>query len=1003
MKQFYFLLLFFIFFSSTVFSQTFLRGKLTDEFGEPIIGATVSLGNYAGGAGYSDFNGSFSVKAKDNNPIIVSVSFIGYQTISDTITDSNTKVIVKNYVMSEAVTAIEEAVIVAKAVKSKDIYMQMVKSKKAQSIDYISAETIKKTGDSRVDEAIKRVPGVSTVGSFITVRGMGDRYIKTSVNDMRIPTLDPFTNNIKLDIFPTSLIDNIVIAKTASPDLPADWAGAYIMVETKDYPEQLTISATSTFGYNNQTTFNNVISSERSPTDWLGYDNGYRNTYHYKDIPDALNNYKYYNDGASDFEYRAYKALLSEQQFNNLINMGLNINNSSKYLKLVYIDLGLLHPAELNDQVALNNATTRFNNEYKPAALQAINANANKNRERFNDNWKLKKRTAPVNFSQEFVLGNQTTLLGKPLGFIVGLRYSTSVHSDPVGSKTNLSGALSAGDIPEIIAYKNNQTTQETNGWNGLVNVAYKINNNHSMALIFMPNFIGINKNVYDTIFYLNGDNANERGYSIQQNYEERKQLVYQFKSAHYLPAVKLKTELSASYTLGVMGAPDRKAVDQKFSMNINGKDTSYSKYLVGGETDNRSFEYLTDNIFDSKLSFEFPIWQLHGKPRTLKFGAGRQQSDRKDDRYAYGGADVGFDFLNDQELNANQYDSKWKNNSAYGMTDYTVFKWLRVSGGLRVEENLITGDMRGFDTIPAYSGKRPHHTEFSKPLLASPLESYNLFFLPSVSIILQLNKNESIPLNFRTNYSKTISYPGMRERMPFYSYDFELEGYTLGDPSLKNVQIYNYDFRLEKFFASGEFVSLSAFYKSIFNGIYVAGQVSGTTKYIRWYNYDTRIGVLGLEFEGKKNLVRGIDIILNYTLVDSRNTQTDAFFKSEHYKTISLFKSNELFGQASYVFNGILSYTSKKFGLSASAAYNIQGKRIAYFSDTYTKVYEMPRHLVDLKISKTVGHYFSTSLKIRNLLDQPIRNTYNTLDFKHDYKRINFGREFSLGISYNL
>ena len=91
-----------------------------------------------------------------------------------------------------------------------------------------------------------------------------------------IPTLDPFTNNIKLDLFPASLVDNIIITKTASPELPGDWAGAYISIETKDYPDKLSVNMESSIGYNNQSSFKNVISSQRSSTDWLGYDNGLR-------------------------------------------------------------------------------------------------------------------------------------------------------------------------------------------------------------------------------------------------------------------------------------------------------------------------------------------------------------------------------------------------------------------------------------------------------------------------------------------------------------------------------------------------------------------------------------------------------------------------------------------------------------------------------------------------------------------------------------------------------
>jgi len=88
-----------------------------------------------------------------------------------------------------------------------------------------------------------------------------------------------------LDLFPASLVDNIVITKTANPDLPGDWAGAYLSVETKDYPEKLSVNVETSFGYNEQTTFKDVVSSQRSSTDWLGYDNNLRDINHNDFIP----------------------------------------------------------------------------------------------------------------------------------------------------------------------------------------------------------------------------------------------------------------------------------------------------------------------------------------------------------------------------------------------------------------------------------------------------------------------------------------------------------------------------------------------------------------------------------------------------------------------------------------------------------------------------------------------------------------------------------------------
>ena len=98
-------------------------------------------------------------------------------------------------------------------------------------------------------------------------RGIGDRYIRTTINGAQIPTLDPFTNNIKLDILPASLIDNIVITKTSTPELSGAWAGAYISVDTKDFPERFTLNVETQLGYNEQTSFKSVLSNGESKTD----------------------------------------------------------------------------------------------------------------------------------------------------------------------------------------------------------------------------------------------------------------------------------------------------------------------------------------------------------------------------------------------------------------------------------------------------------------------------------------------------------------------------------------------------------------------------------------------------------------------------------------------------------------------------------------------------------------------------------------------------------------
>jgi len=74
---------------------------------------------------------------------------------------------------------------------------------------------MKEQGDSDAGDAIKRVTGVSTKGSDVYVRGLGDKYTKTTLNTVEIPGLDPDKNAVQMDIFPTNATDLISISHGA--------------------------------------------------------------------------------------------------------------------------------------------------------------------------------------------------------------------------------------------------------------------------------------------------------------------------------------------------------------------------------------------------------------------------------------------------------------------------------------------------------------------------------------------------------------------------------------------------------------------------------------------------------------------------------------------------------------------------------------------------------------------------------------------------------------------
>ena len=103
----------------------------------------------------------------------------------------------------------------------------------------VSAEAIRKSPDANTGEVLKRVSGISLQeGKYIVVRGLADRYNQTMVNGALMSSTEPDRKTFAYDIFPSSAIENIVVNKTAIPELPAEFSGGLIQLTTKDIPAQ---------------------------------------------------------------------------------------------------------------------------------------------------------------------------------------------------------------------------------------------------------------------------------------------------------------------------------------------------------------------------------------------------------------------------------------------------------------------------------------------------------------------------------------------------------------------------------------------------------------------------------------------------------------------------------------------------------------------------------------------------------------------------------------------
>lgn len=1020
LKMTFFLVLFFIS-NQSVKAQGSLTGKIFDEKGEPVYNAKVFNKNDKLKVVRSDFEGNYSIEIKSNQPQNILIAFIGYDTTSLIVNPLKNEVIEKNIVLQIEqlkVTTITEVSIVARRSKGNDEYMDKKKENSATTIDYISSETMKNTGDQNVSAATSRVSGVSSSGGIITVRGIGDRYVKTTLNGSRIPTLDPLTNNLKLDIFPASLVDNVIITKTASPDLPGDWSGAYLSVETKDYPNKLSVSCDFQFGYNAQTTFKDVISSQRSETDWLGFDNGLRNRAQESIL-------------SPNFNPTSYQELVALGLGDFYSNLGVNgwIDGSSQgetYFKLGLVELGLLPKGLINDPVAFNNAKAIYLNSYKPQAFDIMNPNGTNYNNGFSNSWNTTKRRAPLNISQSFSVGDQTKLFGKTLGYFVGFRYGSSVRYDPNGISQRI-GAEELGFPVDFV--DNAQISRETNGWSALVNLAYKLNTRNKFSFLFMPNFTGTNDVAnFSTVF---DNTASQEGRTqINQFYEQRKQMIYQVKSEHFVPVSKMKIDFNASYTVGSSIAPDFKVTQYDF-LKEDGVITDYIFAPSAGDGIRRYYRYLDDNILDSRISAELPFGDSTKKlVRKLKFGGAYQRNDRKsnlnefylldgnnfnkpellkDDIDAFLSEDKFI--LTDRKVDFYYTERNFFRNNTFGnssvlagfvMLDYELLKRLRFSGGVRVEQGKI------FSDVVEYYNKGYKNNDLRRenlggfPLVnAANLNEVNI--LPSANFIYKLIDSDTTKINLRLNYSQTVARPSIRELNDAAIYDNEFRTLIYGNSDLKFVHIKNFDFRAESYFKNGDNFSVSLFYKDFRNHIELGFGSSGIT----WQNID-KSNVKGIEIDVNKTISKYFDLKANVTLVKS-----NSIFIRKDLQLVDGVKvytpidtvTRPMFGQAPYIVNAIVVFKLDSIGLTTTLSYNIQGPRLAITGVVKGRpdVYEIQRNSIDFKMSKTIGKYFTVSLTMRDLLNAKVRRAYKLPSGWQDFDSFRYGTNFIAGISYKL
>ncbi len=256
-----------------------IEGVVIDEEGLGVIGANILLDGYSGKGTITDIDGHFLLSNLKPGTYSITISYISHQKkqISDIVVKDQA-VQLGTVKLLEATVEMNAVLVTAKALRNTETAIQTLQRRSLVPVDGISSQTFSANGDGNAGAAMKRITGVSVEGGkYVFVRGLGGRYSLTTLNGLSIPGLDPDRNTVQMDIFPTNILDNIVVYKAFSPDLPGSFTGGLVDVRTKDFPSERSIRWSVKVGYNPRVHFNEqFLTHQGGSRDWLGVDDGLR-------------------------------------------------------------------------------------------------------------------------------------------------------------------------------------------------------------------------------------------------------------------------------------------------------------------------------------------------------------------------------------------------------------------------------------------------------------------------------------------------------------------------------------------------------------------------------------------------------------------------------------------------------------------------------------------------------------------------------------------------------
>lgn len=910
--------------SVVVFGQTgVIKGTITDaNTKETLIGATIAIQGTTKGS-VSDFDGNyvFDKVAKGTYNLVISYVSYASQIIRVEVLEGKESTL--NIELKNASIDVNEVVVYA--TRRDNTEVSVISSLKAGSliVSGISAQQISKAQDKDAAEVIRRVPGITiTDGRFVIVRGLIERYNSVMLNGATAPSFEADKRAFSFDAIPSGMINNILIYKSPAPELPADFAGAAIVVETKSEADENSLVISYNAKYVEHTTLNNDFSTYKGgKTDWLGFDDGtraipkgvpgtaeFKDLYTWKSIDDYLQKTTELVNVSKLFSNNwdtKYKSPLPDQSFSATLQHRFVLGK---------VSLGNISSLSYNSASDYQNVKRLEYEDYSESQNRVIkdfDFNDQKSKESTKigliHNWNLlygkNQKLEFRNFLNQ--MGNKTTNIRNGVNYYnvdtirsYDLRYeSRLIYSGQLAGEQNFNQDRTK--INWLAGYGYTRNDQPDNR-----RLTFVLDNDKNSEH-FEEYFLRM-QNVPNA--YLGGRlwlNLKEKITNYKVDIE------HSFKVFNSENSYVLKTGASYEH-----------------------KKRSFTSNLIGAVAYNNPpdiFYKPVNEIFSNENIYFDQTAPFNQDGITYRDNTGAKDSYDGDDQILAG----------------------------YLGLKIPVSKKINLYAGLRVEK---------FSRIISNFYEKTGNTDN----LDIIRDTTNFF--PSVNLTYNLNDKNLL----RFSYGKTINRPEFREMSNFDYQDFDMFAIIHGNDTLKSAYIDNYDLRYEWYPSGGEIVSLAAFYKDFSNPIEVFLIPAGTGYDYKPFNTEKAYS-MGLELDARKQFtefkniagflhyLQNLTVIFNTSLIKSEiNTAQQGFARD---------KKRIMQGQSPYIINLGMNYASQVSKISVGINYNRLGKRIAFVGNPLNPhTWELPRNSLDFTLQKEMGKYLTLKIGIKDLLNNPVR-----------------------------